>query len=183
MTFQWYDILATDDGGLINILVLVVLMVIGLIGHLIKKAQEKQQVEEANRKVEQAKRRHATEVSSEHAQTGPPPAPPSPAVSAAGAEQQVSAIHAAEALGQGVNQEVMQVRKQLAAKEMRQRQRLAPAKHLQPTIGATAAHASQDGSEIHLNLTSPKAARTAIICAEILGLPKSLRTNPEPWDM
>jgi hypothetical protein len=98
----------------------------------------------------------------------------------------VPVVHAAAAIGQGVSQEVMQVRKQLAAKEMRQRQRLAPTKHLQPTISATtvrAEHVSKDGPKIHMNLTSPKAARTAIICAEILGLPKALRTDPEPWDM
>ena len=187
MNLQWCNILdfgelsraAADDDGLINILVLVVLLVIGLIGHLIKKAQEKRQVEEADRKVEQAKRRHAAKALSEHAQT-------KPFAPAAGAKQQVPVIHAAADLGQGVSQEVLQVRKQLAAKEMRQRQRLAPMKPLQPTIGGKemrTKHAPKDGPEIHINLTSPKAARTAIICAEILGLPKALRTDPEPWDM
>ena len=45
MTFQWYNILAADDDGLINMLVLVVLVVMGLIGHVIKKAQEKKVIE------------------------------------------------------------------------------------------------------------------------------------------
>ena len=183
MSFQWYKILAADDDGLINILVLVVLMVIGLIGHVVKKAQEKRQVEEADRKVEQSKRRHAAEKhASENMQTQPPPAPISPPVSTAGAP----VIHAAEALGQGVGQEVMRERKELTTKETQRRRRLAKAKPLQPTIGATTVHAeyaSLDGPKIHINLTGPKAAKTAIICAEILGPPKSLRTDPEPWDM
>ena len=183
MTFQWYNILATDDDGWVGTLIFVGLLVFSLVGHLIKKAQEKRQVEEADRKVEQSKRRHAAEKhASEDMQTEPPPVPTRPPVSTAG----VPVIHAAEALGHGVGQEVMQARKQLAAKKRQQQQRLAEIKHLQPTIGATtvrAEHVSRDGPKIHINLTSPKAAKTAIICAEILGLPKALRTDPEPWDM
>ena len=185
MTFQWYNILAADDDGLINILVLVVMGVIALVGHLIKKAQEKRQVEEADRKVEEAKRRHAAEKYAPE-ETKPPPAPPRPSVPAAGVKQQAQVIHAATALGQGTSQEVIQMREQLAAKEMRQRKRLASTKHLQPKIGGKAVRAesvSSDGPKIHLNLTSPKAAKTAIICAEILGPPKALRADPEPWDM
>ncbi len=184
MNLQWYNILAADGDGLIGTVIFVALLIFSLIGHVIKKAQEKRQVEEADRKVEESKRRHAAaKISSERAQTEPAPpaiAPP------AQVKQQASVIHAATTLGKGVNQEVLQAEKRLVAEQAQQRKRLAGVKRLQPTIGGKAARAERtvaDGPKIHLNLTSPKAAKTAIVCAEILGLPKALRSNPEPWDM
>ena len=216
MTFQWYNLLAADDDGLVNILVVVVLAVIGLIGHFIKKAQEKRQVDEANRKVAEAKQRRARQVAAEGRQVAPqavpggadspPRLPPTPVQQAAAAFQSAAATKAAppfppdrrpvaEAkpqpvrkhadLAEGVRDEVRKVRQHLSTEETARHRRLAHIKELKSNIAAEtppAETAVAEGPKIRLNLTSPKAARTAIICAEILGTPKALRTDPEPWE-
>ncbi|MDY7011070.1 MAG: hypothetical protein SVV80_10020 [Planctomycetota bacterium] len=182
-----------DDGGIINILVLVVMLILGLIGHIIKKAQEKKQIEQADRRVEEAKRRHAQQVAAglQKADSAtraapprrPPPPPPPPARQAvAGVKQQpVSAD-----LAQGVREEVRKVRRHITAEETDRSRRLARVEVLKSGIGAeqTPADASTGQKpKIRLNLSNPKAARTAIICAEILGPPKALRSDPEPWEL
>ncbi len=211
MTFQWHNLLgfgpstllraalslpkggelsraaADDDGGLVNILILVVMMVIGLVGHLIKKAQEKQQVDQADSKVAEAKRR---QVSSPH-EAPPPRRRPT-------AAEQVVALHSAVAtkakppppparaeLAQGVREEVRKVRQHLLAEQTGRGRRLVHIEALKLGIGPETAPAETPSGEkpkIRLNLSNPKAARTAIICAEVLGLPKALRSDPEPWE-
>ncbi len=200
MTFQWHNLLAADDDGLVNILILVVMVIIGLIGHLIKKAQEKRQTDEADRKVEEAKRRHARQphaapprrpttaaeqaaavLQSAVATKAKPPPPPRQPV--AGVKPQP--VGARADLAQGVREEVRKVRQHLSAEEADRRRRLVHIESLKSGIGAEPAPAEAPIGEkpkIRLNLSSPKAARTAIICAEVLGLPKALRSDPEPWE-
>ena len=211
MTFQWHNLLAADDdGGIINILVIAAMLIFGLVGHFIKKAQEKQQVEQANRKVEEAKRRHAQMVASgqlkaDSEQRAVPPRRPSTAAQPTGRRAAVlQAARAADVkpplplraakpqpvyaqfdLAEGVREEVRKVQQHLSTEQADRSHRLEHPEVLKPDIGPepppAEAHA-EDKPKIRLNLDNPRAARTAIICAEVLGPPKALRSDPEPWE-
>ncbi len=199
---------ADDDGGIINILVVVAMVIFGLVGHFIKKAQEKQQVEEANRKVEEAKLHHAQMVTSGRLKADSafpvavPPLRPTTAAQRVAAVLQAQAamaakpppppraakprpVHAQFDLAEGVREEVRKVHRHLSTEQADRSHRLEHTEVLKSDIGPKSPPAEAPAEEkpkIRLNLSSPKAARTAIICAEVLGLPKALRSDPEPWE-
>ncbi len=207
MTFQWHNLLADDDGGIINILVVVAMLIFGLVGHFIKKAQEKQQAEQADQKVQEAKHRHAQMVASRrpNADSASPVAPPlRPATAAQRAAAVLQAamaaktkpppppraakpqpLHAQFDLAEGVREEVRKAQQHLSAEEADRSHRMERPEVLKSDIGSVSLSAEAPAEEkpkIRLNLGSPKAARTAIICAEVLGPPKALRSDPEPWE-
>lgn len=185
-------LLAADDdgGGLVNVIVVALMIIFGLIGHFIKKAQEKKQVEQADSKVTEAKRRHALQVaaglqkadSASQAALPRRSPPPPPRQLVAGMKQQSAGADLAE----GVREEIRKVRRHLTAEQADRSRRLSRVEGLKSGIGSEPAPDEAPAGEtpkIRLNLSSPKAARTAIICAEILGLPKALRSAPEPWEL
>ncbi len=214
MILTWHNLLspvggllaADDDGGLINILVVVAMLIFGLVGHLIKKAQEKQQAEQAARKVEEAKLRHAQMVASgqlnaDSASPVAPPRRPATAPQRAAAVLQAQAamaakpplpraaepqpVHAQFDLAEDVREEVRKVHRHLSTEQADRSHRMERPEVLKSDIGSASPPAeapSEDKPKIRLNLSNPKAARTAIICAEVLGAPKDLRSDPEPWE-
>lgn len=199
MIFAWNNLFghvdsllaANDGGGIINILILVVMLILGLVGHIIKKAQEKRQVEQADDKVEQAKRRRAQQIAagarqvdSASPQQPQPDSLPPRRLPAAGIAQQPA--HVGADLAEGVRGEVSKVRRHLSAEQADRKRRFAHVKGMKSGLRPESAQAEVPVSRqprIRLDLSSRKAARTAIICAEILGPPKALRTEPEPWEL
>ena len=86
-------------------------------------------------------------------------------------------------LGKTVLTEEQQLRKKLLQEEIERRKRLKGVKpSFIPRIVADLGPMETHVRRIHVDLTSPKAAKAAIIYSEIIGPPKALRTTPEPWE-
>ncbi len=105
----------------------------------------------------------------------PRPAPSQPEGLGEGVRREVSRLEQeTQAVGIGVRQEVSRMEEQLKAEQLQQRRRMG--------LGAAAGGIGLDPRRLRVNLRQPRAALTAIVYHEILGLPKGLRQGPEPWE-
>ena len=192
--------LADDEGlaGLIRIAVVVLFLVIGAIAALVGKLKEKAQRDQALRReqgYEQDSRRReppqqqraqaspaeeqvrAQQVIAQlfgipQAEPAPPPPPPPP--------PQAKAVPAR--LGEGVEEEVVRLKHGLAAEEVERHRRLDRlADHAGPGRGGDR-RGTRPAATVAVDLSARDEARKAIVYAEVLGRPKGLRTDPEPWD-
>jgi hypothetical protein len=191
--------LAEEDGleGLIKIGAIVLFLVIGAIAALAGKLKERARQKEAER----AKQQRDQSIHRE------PPAPPQPRPSPA--EQQVRAqqviaqlfgIPQEQAtpppppppppkaeepparLGGGVEAEVVQLERGLAADEAERHRRLDRLADHGTHVRIVDAPGPDRQAAVRVDLGARPEAQKAIIYAEILGRPKGLRTDPEPWD-
>ncbi|HUT57169.1 MAG TPA: hypothetical protein VNA25_04775 [Phycisphaerae bacterium] len=208
---EWVNILADGDiGNLTEILIVVVLIAIGIISSLVKKAMEKQAAK--RQAPPEADQPHPTEQTQRQprptaqqrqpmgyeqppARLPPaqmPPVRPQPArmPPAPTARVAVPPPVPAQAIGpqrhraaQTVHRRQGRVARRHAAETLDMAQRgggLAPAESPQPAHENAPGHAPAKTLE---SLDTPEDLRRALIYHEILSPPKALRDRPEMWDM